>query len=70
MRNLYKVTGFYVIEDAELESNTVVQDILLHWKPNYNLFPISQISDRNNTKRPTVRRIVNRLIKCGVVERA
>lgn len=65
MRVLYKRTtdpippGF--IDD------TVYSDILTNWKPDYNLFSVTQIAERNSKKRGHVQRHVRKLVKLGLV---
>jgi len=66
VRFLFGVTGKEAPQ--ELMGNPVVSDIMKNWRPDYNLFSITQISSRTGVKRPRVRRIVNRLIKEGVVK--
>jgi RNase P protein component len=65
MRFLFGVTGKEL--DKAVERNDIINDIIENWKPNYNLFSITQLACRNKTKRQRVRRIVKRLIRLGVV---
>lgn len=67
MRVLYKRTIKEIPED--FVPSEVQKDILDNWKPNYNLFTISQIADRTSTKRQHVSRKVKQLVKLGLVER-
>jgi DNA-binding MarR family transcriptional regulator len=67
MRVLYKRTDKEVPED--FIPYGISLDIMTNWKPNYNLFSITQIADRNHEKRGHVQRQVNRLIKLGLVAR-
>ena len=67
MRVLYRRTTKEVPDD--FIPTTIQRDILDNWRPNYNLFSISQIADRNQAKRGAVQRRVRQLIKLGLVER-
>lgn len=65
MRVLYKVTGLPVPKDFVLSD--VQADILNNWKPNYNLFSVTQLSERNNKSRGHVQRKIRQLVKLGLV---
>lgn len=67
MRVLYKRTSEPV--PLDFVPSEVQKDILDHWTPNYNLFTISQISDRTGFKRGQVQRKARQLIKMGLIER-
>ena len=67
MRVLYKRTIEPIPPDFVMDE--VYNDILTNWRPNYNLFSVSQIADRNNKKRSHVQKHVRHLVKLGLAER-
>lgn len=67
MRVLYKRTGKEPPENLEL--NEVENDIVLHWKPNYNLFTLSQMCDRHKISKRACRRKIKRFLQEGIIER-
>lgn len=68
MRVLYKRTFNVPVSDLENFSD-VQKDILLNWKPEYNLFSVTQLAERNGKSRGHVQRQVRKMVKMGLVER-
>jgi DNA-binding MarR family transcriptional regulator len=70
VRWLYGVTEKQL--PKEIERNVVIDDILSNWQSPKEgvplcLFSVTQISERTGVKRQKVRRIVNKLVKLGIV---
>lgn len=67
MRVLYKRTELE--PPKEFVPSEVQSDILTNWKPNYNLFSVTQLAERNSKSRGHVQRKVKQLVKLGLVVR-